>query len=219
MTTTNNVGTSGLIFPFLLTFLLNSYGLRTTLRIWSIILAILCTPLIYFIRARLPIPPIPAPRKPRSYAFLLANTFLSLQAANILESLGFFLPAIYLPSYARSIGLSPLSGTVLLALLNSFSVVGAITLGGLCDRLHVTTVVGVSTIGSTLSIVLLWGFGSNLPLLMVFAAVYGVFAGGFSAIWTGMYKEVREKNPEAGMGMLMGLFSAGRGTSLNLIVA
>ena len=50
-----------------------------------------------------------------------------------------------------------------------------------------------------------------MEMLVVFAAVYGGFAGGYSAIWTGMYKAVQEQSPEAGMGTLMGLFSAGRG--------
>jgi MFS family permease len=149
------------------------------------------------------------------FHFLIKPTFLSLQASNILESLGFFLPSIYLTSYARYIGLSPIASTVILALLNSFSVIGAITLGHLCDRLHVTTVIGISTLGSTLAVTLLWGLSSNLPMLVLFAATYGIFAGGYSAIWTGMYKEVRKQSPEVGMGALMGAFSAGRGTCLH----
>jgi hypothetical protein len=173
-----NAGTSGVLFPFLLTALLNTYGFRTTLRIWSIVLLHLCTPLIYFVHARLPVPSTHFPRRRTSYAFLLTPTFVFLQAANILESLGFFIPAIYLPSYARSLGLSSTASTVILALLNSFSVVGAITLGHLCDTLHVTTVIGISTLGSTSSVLLLWGFGANLPVLVVFAAVYGVFGRG-----------------------------------------
>lgn len=117
----------------------------------------------------------------------------------ILESLGFFLPAIYIPSYARSLGISPLFSTIILALLNSSSVIGAISLGHLCDRMHVTTVI------------LLWGLASSFPVLVLCAAVYGLFAGGFSSIWTGMYRCVQSRNPHAKMRTLMGLFSAGRG--------
>lgn len=84
-------------------------------------------------------------------------------------------------------------------------------MGFLCDRLHVNTVIAISTAGATLSVFLLWGFATQLPLLVVFAATYGFFAGGFSAIWAGMMKEVQRVSREAKMGTLMGVFAAGRG--------
>ncbi|KAF4628960.1 hypothetical protein G7Y89_g9186 [Cudoniella acicularis] len=208
------VGTSGVIFPFLLTALLTRLGYANTLRIWSLILLLLCSPLIYFVKARLPVPSPPPPRQPISYSFFKTRTFIFLQLSNVLESLGFFMPSIYLPSYALSLGFSSTSSTLLLSLLNSFSVLGAITLGGLCDYLHVTTVIFISTLGSTLSIFLFWGLGVQLPMLVVFAATYGFFAGGYSAIWSGMMKEVKRGSPTAGMGTLMGIFAAGRGVGM-----
>jgi MFS family permease len=203
---------SGLAFPFIVTALLDRYGFRATLRIWAFTMAILCAPLIYFVKGRLPPPSsTPLPRQPISYSFVKSRVFVFLQLANILESLGFFLPSIYLPSYAHSIGLSPVASIILLALLNASSVVGAISMGQLCDRMHVTNVITISTVGSTLSVFLLWGLATNFPLLVVFSITYGIFAGGFSAIWTGMMKEVQKDNTEAKLGTLMGLFSAGRG--------
>lgn len=49
--------------------------------------------------------------------------------------------------------------------------------------------------------------------MVIFAMVYGVFAGGYSALWAGMMKEVQKvKGCEGlGMGVLMGVFAAGRG--------
>lgn len=126
------------------------------------------------------------------------------------ESLGYSLPSIFLPSYARLIGLSPVSGTLVLALLNASSVLGAVGTGFLSDRLHVTTVIAISTAGTTASIFLLWGFASNLSLLGIFAIAYGIFAGGFSTTWSAMIRDVRNENAEAKLGML-GLFSCGRG--------
>ncbi|KAH8684455.1 major facilitator superfamily domain-containing protein, partial [Tricladium varicosporioides] len=205
------VGTSGLIFPFLLTFLLNKMGFAITLRVWSLILLILCTPLIYFVRARLPIPHPPLTRQNPSFSFFTTPTFISLQCSNILESLGFFIPAIYLPSYTRSLGLGGTSGQVLLALLNSFSVLGAIALGHLCDTHPVNLVISVSTLGTITSVFLFWGLGTKIGMLVVFAMSYGFFAGGYSAIWAGMMKDVKHVSPKAGMGTLMGLFAAGRG--------
>ncbi|KAE9380516.1 MFS general substrate transporter [Stipitochalara longipes BDJ] len=205
------VGTAGVIFPFILTAFLNAYGFATTLRIWAIVMLVLCAPLIYFVKPRLPVPSAPLPRQRISYAFLTTRTHLALQLCNILEGLGFFLPAIYLPSYAQSLNLPTIAGTVLLATINIFSVFGSIGMGVLCDHLQVTTVIAISTTGATLSVFLLWGFATKLPLLIAFAATYGFFAGGFSAIWSGMMKEVQGVSRDAKMGTLMGLFAAGRG--------
>jgi MFS family permease len=172
---------------------------------------VLCSPLIYFVKPRLPLPS-PTPRRhPVSYSFLTTRTHISLQLCNTLEGLGFFLPAIYLPSYAQSLHLPTIAGTLLLATLNIFSVLGSVAMGFLCDRLHVTTVITISTLGATASVFLFWGLTTRLPLLIIFAASYGFFAGGFSAIWSGMMKEVQRVSADAKMGTLVGLFAAGRG--------
>lgn len=128
------------------------------------------------------------------------------------ESLGYNLPFIFLPSYAQSIGLSGLAGTLVLSLLNGFYIISAVCTGWLSDLLHVTTVIAISTAGSTLSVFLLWGFATNLPLLAIFAVAYGTFAGGFSTTWSAMIREVRGEDNRAKLGML-GLLSGGRGVS------
>lgn len=205
------VGTAGVIFPFILTSLFNAYGFATTLRMWAIAMLILCAPLIYLVKPRLPVSSPPLPHQPVSYAFLTTRTHVFLQLCNILEGLGFFLPAIYLPSYAKYLRLPTIASSVLLATLNIFSGLGSIVLGFLCDRLHVTIVITISTLGATLSVFLFWGLATTLPFLVVFAATYSFFAGGFSAIWSGMMKEVQRASRHAKMGALMGLFAAGRG--------
>jgi MFS family permease len=202
---------SGVIFPFLLTTLLRAHGFATSLRVWAIAMLVLCLPLIHFVKPRLPTPSPPLLRQPISYAFLFTRTHISLQLCNVLEGLGFFLPAIHLPSYAQSLSLRPIAGTVLLTTLNIFSVLGSIGMEFLCDRLQIHTVIAISTVGATLSVFLLWGLATELPLLIVFAAAYGFFAGGFSAIWAGMMKEIQRVSREARIGTLMGLFAAGRG--------
>jgi MFS family permease len=131
------------------------------------------------------------------------------------ESLGYNLPSIFLASYALSIGLSPVSSTIILALLNLSSIIGALGTGYLCDRLQVTTVIAISTAGTTISVFLIWGFATNIPLLIIFAIAYGTFAGGFSAVWSGMIREVRGEDEHAKLGML-GLFSWGRGVGFVL---
>ncbi|PQE26869.1 MFS monocarboxylate transporter protein [Rutstroemia sp. NJR-2017a BVV2] len=189
----------------------SGYGFRSTLRIWAVAMVLLCLPLIYYIKPRLPPTKSKKPHVRPSYAFLKSPVFWFLQTANILTSLGFFSPSIYLPSYASSLHYSPMIGTLLIALLNSFSVVGAISLGHLSDIWHISTVVMLSTTLTTIPVFLLWGLSTSLPSLIAFTIMYGIFAGGWSAIWAGMIREVQRRDKNAGFGVLMGLFSAGRG--------
>lgn len=79
--------------------------------------------------------------------------------------------------------------------------------------MHVSHVIAISTFGSTFSVFLFWGPAKEVARLIVFAMVYGAFAGGYSALWAGMMKEVQKVKgcEEVGMGVLMGAFAAGRG--------
>ena len=108
-----------------------------------------------------------------------------------MESLGYFIPSIYLPTFARSIGLSPSMGTLLVALVNAASVPSTIILGMLIDRFHVTTVILLSTVGAVISVFLFWGCSDTLPLLIVFSILYGLSAGGFVSTNAGVIKAVK----------------------------
>jgi MFS family permease len=203
-------GAAGLIIPFVMNFLLSEYGFRTTLRVWAVALLILSAPLIYFLRPRIPASSVS--RNPRyGLGFLRTSTFWFLQAGFVIESLGYFLPPIYLPTFARSLGLSPSIGTLLVALINASAVFSTITMGFLIDRLHVTTVIMLSTVGAAISVFLFWGLSTALPLLAVFSILYGFFAGGLVSCIAGVIKVVKLRDESADVGTLIGLLSAGRG--------
>ncbi|KAL1652279.1 hypothetical protein SLS58_000406 [Diplodia intermedia] len=83
---------------------------------------------------------------------------------NVLQSLGYFLPAAYLPSYAtQELALPARTGALLLALLNATSVPGGILIGALCDRVHGDNAKGtrrvllVSALPSAGAVLLFWG--------------------------------------------------------------
>lgn len=205
-------GASGVIVPLVMSWGLEAHGFRTMLRTWAVVLIVLAGPLNYFVKPRIPLnTKNPAAQRPVSLEFMKKPTFWMLEASNILEGLGFFIPSVYLPSYARSLGLSPLAGSITVVLFNATSVLGQVGLGYLIDHLHVTTVIMVSTIGTTMSIFLLWGFSMSFPLLCVFALIYGIFGGGFTSTYTGVIREVQKKHPGAETGTIFGLLAAGRG--------
>jgi len=167
------------------------------------------------------IPPGPnSGRRRFDLAWLWSPTFLIFQLANILQGLGYFLPQIYLPTYASLMenhaGTSlDFRSTLTLVLFNIASVVGSIAMGFITDKLHITTCIGVSAIGSALGVFLFWGFsgaGSGIGLLYVFCLAYGLFAGGSSSAWPGIIRKVLEKNeqrPDATL--VFGFLAAGRG--------
>lgn len=203
-------GISGIIFPIGLEKLLARFGFETTLRVISVIMFVLAAPFLYFHRPRLPVSKSVAYNR-LNFRFVYDKTFIFYQLSNIMEAIGFFLPGIYLPSHARSIGASDFVSSLTVTLLNLASVFGSVTMGHLADRYHAITCITISTVGSTLSLFFLWGFASTIPTLLVFSFAYGLFAGSYSATWAGITREVRHVNPSADATIIFGLIAFGRG--------
>jgi len=204
------LGVAGAVVPFILNWSLSKYGYRTTLRSWAIIIFVLVLPLIPFIKSRVPLSANAQPRS-TSYRFILSSTFWLYQIANILQALGYFIPTIYLSTYAQDLGLSKETGSLLIALVNVAAVFSQLCIGYLVDRLSVSTVMLISAVGSSLVSFVFWGTATRLPLLTIFSVGYGLFAGGFTSTFIGMTKETLQQTTGADSGMVFGLFCMGRG--------
>ena len=114
-------------------------------------------------------------------------------------------------AYANYTGFSSLVGTLSVSSLNVASTVGLILTGLLIDRYHVSTVLLASALGSAVSAFLFWGFAVSQYILYLFAVTWGIFAGGYTAIWTGCATEIQKDAPETEIAVIMGLMAAGRG--------
>ncbi|KAL8716152.1 MAG: hypothetical protein Q9220_000057 [cf. Caloplaca sp. 1 TL-2023] len=203
-------GVSGVVLPFIISGLLSRFGLRTTLRAYAVALVLLASPLLWFIRPRLPV--TQASLQPRSNMnFLRTSTFWIPQTCNIIQGLGYFIPNIYLSTYARSQGMTSTEGTLMLALVNIGVVFGAIWAGALTDRMHVSSVMLICSIGAAVAVFVFWGLAVSLPMLCLFSLLYGLTAGGFSANYTGIVQRVRKMDNSADSGMIFGFLAAGRG--------
>ncbi|KAL8654926.1 MAG: hypothetical protein Q9210_001201 [Variospora velana] len=174
---------------------------------------VLTAPLIYFIKPRLPISAEhKASRNKRiDIHFLKQPIFWFMEVGNVIQGIGYFIPTVFLPTFAHSIGLSDLAGSSTLSLLNAATVVGGVLLGALSDKYDVTNVILLASGGSVLSIFLIWGFSTSIAPLYVFSIMYGVFGGGFSSCWATMVVKVQSKDLRAESGLVFGLFAAGRG--------
>ncbi|OCK76027.1 MFS general substrate transporter [Lepidopterella palustris CBS 459.81] len=200
----------GIVIPILLQYLLSTHGFRTTLRVWVIVLFVFTVPLTYFLKPRLPISQTAHQRR-FNLSFLTNRTFLLLQAGNIVEALGYFIPSIYLPSYARTLGASVSLSTLPVILFNVASVFGCVAMGSITDKYHVTTCILLSTIGSTVGVFVIWGLASTFPVLFVFCVVYGLFAGSFSSTWPGVIRAVQREERGVDPSMVFACLAAGRG--------
>ncbi len=215
----SGTGLGGVTLPLLLEFFLGKYGFRATLRIWAVALFISTVPLVWFMKPRLPASSNQA-QSPFKLGFVLTKTFALYQVTNIVEALGYFLPGIYLPSYARvTLGAGPFPSALTLLVVNVASVFGCVAMGWLTDRLHVTTCILVSTVGTAVGTFLLWGLGQNLATLYAFCALYGMFAGAYTSTWPGIMRQVTTKPGRAEDGggrafdpiMVCGFLAMGRG--------
>ncbi|KIX98653.1 uncharacterized protein Z520_05954 [Fonsecaea multimorphosa CBS 102226] len=211
-------GCGGLTGPLVLHWGLSKYGVETFLRGWAVALFILIAPFLFFVKPR--IPPSRAHRAPAraivaGFGFVKTKQFWIIEICNIIQGLGYFVPQLYLPAYARINGLH--SGSLLVSLLNVAQVPGVMFLSALSDKVPVYTVILISSLGSTLAIFLLWGLASSSTgRLIAFTLCYGFFAGGFTAVYAGAAQEFRRVTPggntgRADLGSMMGLLGGGRG--------
>ncbi|KAJ6016309.1 hypothetical protein N7540_010900 [Penicillium herquei] len=203
-------GLSGVILPILLQWMLDTYGHKTALRAWSIILLVMGGPLLFYLRPRLPISRASHTR-PFDFRFLLNSTFLIYESGNILEAMGYFLPTIYLPTYAKSLGANTFESTLTVMLFNLASVFGCVIMGTMVDRYHATTCILASTVGSTVAVFLIWGLSDTLAPLYIFCIFYGLFAGSFTSTWPAVVNEIKKKSVYADPSIIFGLLSTGRG--------
>jgi MFS family permease len=200
-------GLGGVILPFAFTATLSSFSVRTLLRGYGVIVCILLAVCLPYLRGRTP----PGPRRQFDYSFLRSPMFLLFQLGNVIQSLGFFLPPLFLPNYLDSLDASPIMKTLSVVIFNLTSVVGCVALGVLIDRLRMTTCLAISTFGAAVSILALWGLARNVTMVLCFAAVYGLFAGAFSSTWPGIMRIVQQEWPNASGTMVFAFLAAGRG--------
>lgn len=208
-------GISGLFLPLIFEKLLTSYGHATALRAWSVAMILLTAPALYFCKTRIPSSSHSSAavrrKQTMDFSFLKSRVFHILALANLCQGLGYFLPGIYLPSYAADLHLPAIQSTILLSLLNLASVFGQIGIGFFSDKFDVYNVAFVSTSVSALAVYLLWGMSKTFGMLLAFALVYGVFAGGYSVLWTRFAMRVSGEENNALTLTLIGVFSFGRG--------
>ncbi|TDZ54507.1 MFS transporter asaE [Colletotrichum trifolii] len=176
-------GVSGVGMPFLLQLLLSRYGYRTTLRAVAVAQFALVAPVLPLLKGRLP-PSGRAALRVLDVDYLRQPLFYCFALSNLLQGFGYYIPSLYLPSYASTIGLSGTMGALLLAAHNLATVFGQLGFGWMLDRFNnVFALMFVSSFVSAVAALAIWGFAHSLETLLVFALAFGMFASAFQVLW------------------------------------
>ncbi|KAJ0160277.1 Cholinesterase, partial [Colletotrichum tanaceti] len=176
-------GCSGVGLPFLIDLLLSRYGYRTTLRAVGVAQFVVVLPVVPLLRGRLPVSKQAALRRV-DFAFFRNPLFYCFALANLLQALGYYIPSLYLPTYATALGLSGTMGALLLAANNLAVIVGQLALGYVSDRVNnVLILVFASSFAASVASFAVWGNAASLAPLMAFSLAFGLATGGFPCLW------------------------------------
>lgn len=206
-------GLSGAGLPFLLEALLSKYGFRTTLRAVAVAQLVLVAPILPLIKSRLPTSGNSAIR-PVDWSFFSQPLFWCFALSNITQGLAYYIPSLFLPSFASDLGLAGTMGALVLAANNLASVMGQVSFGYLCDRINnVLILVFVSSFTSSVAAFSLWGLAHSLGALLAFSLIYGWFAGAFPVFWQ-KFGSTLSQDPQP----ILSLMAFGKGVG-NIVTA
>lgn len=133
--------------------------------------------------------------------------FYIFALANLLHALAYYLPFIYLPSYATSLGYTPTRSAFLLAAGNFSQIFGEISFGNLSDRINVHWLILTGSLMSSVATLTMWGLAQNYAVLVVFALVFGSFGSGMISLWARMGTFFGQRDAQ----MIFSIMSLGRG--------
>jgi MFS family permease len=201
-------GASGAVMPLIIQVLLRKYGYQTTLRAVAVALVVLTGPLIPLLKGRLGQQQITNLRT--DWGFLRKPLFWTYSMSNVCMGMGYFFPALFLPSYATLIGLDATKGALLLTLMSVSQVAGQFTFGYMSDKkVPLNAMIVLSSSIAAIVTLSLWGLARSLAPLACFAVVYGFFGAGYTAMWARMVTAISDE-PSASQAMF-GLFCFGKG--------
>ena len=154
------------------------YGWRAT----YILFGVLSASLLLLAAALAKRSPIARSRSgPSTGEALRTPAFMLLYASSFLCSVPLFVPFVFLPAFARDLGVSAVASAALIGVIGIGSVCGRLGLGTLADRLGLIGLYLLCFLLQALSYAIWLGAHSYLTLV-IFALVIGTGYGGYSAL-------------------------------------
>ncbi|UZJ54563.1 hypothetical protein CBS101457_003883 [Exobasidium rhododendri] len=195
-------GLGGVVFPLLVTRLLDTVGFAWTLRVLALMSFILGSIASLALKPRLPVPSVSSSSiaNSRSFSFKkllpgdlrpLLSPFACLSELVIFFQAGsWYTISLYISSYATSLGVSSSTATGILSAFNASATVGYLVTGRLIDVTSYSIVMIGSVATCSLTAFFLLGFSDTLALVLVFVLIFGVAGGGFATMMTPISRDL-----------------------------
>ncbi|KAI0775424.1 MFS general substrate transporter [Irpex lacteus] len=193
----SGAGVGGALFPLILPPLIARYGVSQTMRAYAICILVILIPALPLMKARLPETRVhgPAPRS-TNRRWLRERNFWFFVAMNTIQSLGYFIPTTWLPTFASSLDISPSQSSLALTLISVATIFAGTTMGWLSDRFDIWVLAIASLVGTCLATFIVWGIlSSSLAGILAYGVIYGLTAGGWSSLWSGFVNPVAKEDP------------------------
>jgi len=175
-------GLGGLCGSPIVQLLIDTLGWQWSLRVLGFLSLASCVAAMLMIRTRIP----PRMRHGPIVAFYLFKNkrFLFLFMGSFIAAFGYFIPFFFLAAYSASLGLSSSQGAIAVGIVNGASAVGRVFQGLVADKyLGSFNSLVLCQLLAPLSILLVWTFSFTYAVLLLFALLYGFFAGGFVSLF------------------------------------
>ncbi|KAJ2849690.1 hypothetical protein IWW36_002457 [Coemansia brasiliensis] len=111
---------------------------------------------------------------------LRSQEFWYLNIAVMLAEAAFYVVLFFLPVYAIGIGLTSEQGALIAGVANGATIIGRITIGYIADLSGNINMFFITHLLVTLSCFFLWFPAKSFMIMMIFACVFGLFAGSLT---------------------------------------
>ncbi|RSL59720.1 hypothetical protein CEP54_007163 [Fusarium duplospermum] len=156
---------------------------QTTPRAVAMAVFILGGPILFMLKPRLP-PSHHRALRILDFGFAKKPLFWVFAISNLIQGFGYYIPALYLPTYASLIRISGTLGALILAAENLAIVISQLIFGFILDRTNnMLLLIFISSFVSAAVSFTLWGFAHSFVTLLTFALLFGLFAGAFPVLW------------------------------------
>ncbi|EKM53772.1 uncharacterized protein PHACADRAFT_98987 [Phanerochaete carnosa HHB-10118-sp] len=187
----------GVLFPIIIPALISRFGIMSTTRIYAVVLAVCLLPAIPFMKARLPESPVHGSTlRSATRSWMHDRRFWFFIVINTLQGFAHFVPLIWLPTFATSLGLTTSQASLTLTLSNATAIIAGFAVGWLSDRCNIWALAFSVLLLSSLATLVLWGVTSfSFAGVLAYAAVYGITAGSWSSLWSGFVRPIALGDP------------------------
>ncbi|RPD56713.1 MFS general substrate transporter [Lentinus tigrinus ALCF2SS1-7] len=174
-------GLGGVVFPIIYRELFVRIGFGWSVRLSGFLMLALCVLGNATVTSRIPPASKRRPLLPKMDTFRDAP-FVTFTAGSFLVLFALFIPSTYIANYSLSKGVSPAVSYYIVSAFNAGGICGRILPALLSDAVGRFNITAPSAFLAGVLCLALWTFADSLPVIFVFAVLYGCFTGALLAM-------------------------------------